>query len=198
MILDIQGLLHAGAVAFLATLCVLGLASASTSVGEGRERQAAAGPPSQLSKEDVCRLVPLAARKEIGVSPDRASLLVQHVTAELAGEHGRIWFDVTVSENGRLIHPLARGESCGDPELVELCAWNLPGNRCSRDRKEHERWRVQVLLRVVDHDHVDSVAALVKPSRVHRHVVEATMSPVPAFRGHFERHPDGWRESRTP
>ncbi|HXI59579.1 MAG TPA: hypothetical protein VNO55_26105, partial [Polyangia bacterium] len=115
-------------------------------------------------------------------------------TSELAGEHGRIWMDVQVREHGRLRSPLARGESCGDQKLVELCDWARLRNRCSRDRKDRERWRVVILLTLVDDDHVDSMAGLAKPPRVRTHTTEATMSPVPAFYGHFVRGDDGWRE----
>jgi hypothetical protein len=171
----------------LALLFVGAVASAVAS-------DSAADTASALTKEDVCRLVVLAARKELVVPEGRTNLLAQSVTSKLAGEHGRIWMDVWVSEHGRSRSPLARGDSCGDHELVELCDWERLGNRCSRARKDRERWRVVVVLSLVDDDHVDSSAALAKPPRVHRYTTSATMSPVPAFRGHFERADGGWRE----
>jgi hypothetical protein len=178
----------------LALLFVGAVAGALASDGGMRAPRTGADAVSPLSKEEICRLVVLAARKELVVPPDHTNLLAQPATSELAGDHGRIWMDVRVSEHGRSRYPLARGESCGDRELVELCDWERLGNRCSRDRKDRERWRVIVLLTVVDDDHVDSVAALAKPPRVHRSTTTATMSPVPAFRGHFERGDGVWRE----
>jgi hypothetical protein len=178
----------------LASLFVVAVASAFASDGGVQTPKAGADTASPLSKEDICRLVVLAARKEHVVPPHHTNLLAQPSTSELAGEHGRIWMDVGVREHGRSRYPLARGESCGDQELVELCDWERLGNRCSRDRKDRERWRVVVLLTLVDDDHVDSMATLAKPPRVHRNTTQATMSPVPAFVGHFERGDSGWRE----
>jgi hypothetical protein len=178
----------------LASLLVVAVASVLASDGGVRAPQAVAATASLVSKEDICRLVVLAARKEHVVPPHHTNLLAQPATSELAGEHGRIWMDVGVREHGRSRYPLARGESCGDQELVELCDWERLGSLCSRDRKDRERWRVVVLLTFVDEDHVDSMAALAKPPRVHRHTTEATMSPVPAFYGHFVRANNGWRE----
>ena len=176
----------------LTPLFVVAVASVFAPDGGVRAPRAGADITSRLSQGDVCRLAVMAARKEIPAH--HTSLLTQPAASELAGEHGRIWMDVRVSEHGRSRYPLARGESCGDQELVELCDWERLGNRCSRDRKERERWRVDVVLTVVDDDHVDSMAFLEKPPRVRRHWTAATMSPVPAFYAHFERGDGGWHE----
>lgn len=111
----------------LASLLVV-LASAVGSDGGVPARQTAPGTASSLSKEDICRLVVLAASKEVVVPPHRTNLLLQPATSELAGEDGRIWMDVRMSEHGRSRYPLARGESCGDRNLVELCDWERLGS----------------------------------------------------------------------
>jgi hypothetical protein len=179
----------------LAPLLVVAIAGAFASGSGMREQRAAADAASSLSKDDICRLVVLAARKEfVGTPPRHTTLLAQPSTTELAGERGRIWMDVGLTEHGRSRSPLARGETCGDHELVELCDWERLGDRCSRDRKDRERWRVDVMLTVVNATHVDSRATLDKPPRIHRHTAEATVSPVPAFYGHFERGEGGWHE----
>ena len=181
-----------------ATLLAVVVANAFASSGDGQALRAGVDKALVLSKEEVCRLVVLAARKELVVPPHRANLLAQPATTELAGEHGRIWMDVVVTQQGRSRYPLVRGESCGDQELVELCDWERLRGRCSRDRKERERWRVVILLTLIDDDHVDSMVSLVKPPRLHRQTTEATASPVPSFYGHFQRGQGGWREGVAP
>jgi hypothetical protein len=131
----------------LGSLSAVAVVSAlALDAGVGRPEAGADTSFSRHQKEEICRLVVLAAHKERVAPPHHTNLLAQPATSELAGEHGRIWMDVRVQEHGRSRYPLARGESCGDQQLVELCDWERLGNRCSRDRKDRERWRVVVLL----------------------------------------------------
>jgi hypothetical protein len=80
----------------LAAVFVLAVASAFAAASE---------TTSSLSKEDLCQLVVLAARKEFVAPPHHTNLLAQPATSELAGDHGRTWLAVGVTEEGRSRYP---------------------------------------------------------------------------------------------
>jgi hypothetical protein len=171
------------------------------SVALGASARASDAPPpraSALGPHDVCQLAVLAAKKRFGSLPRSRSLLEQPETRELAGRAGKILMDVTVLDHGLRVHPLSRGDTCGDAMLVEDCHHGESSRRCPNDPKLDGPWRVVVVLNVVDAAHVETTARLTAPIRKTKDGFSSKPSPVQAISGHFERRDAQWVEKLTP
>jgi hypothetical protein len=164
---------------------------------------AVSGPMPELTRDDVCALARLVAHRRF-LGKEGSALVEQgDGCAAAAMSSGKMATDVTLwsahEPTRPASRPLARGETCGDDQIL---IWCDPGvaPKCTRDRRVNRHGKLLIRLNRLDPTEVDAEAEIFIPTPHPRNkrYGRYTISPCVELRVRLTKAAGTWVEKRVP